>query len=72
MSTQITSNQIQLAYFFLSEPNQKNHFALGHSVLHKLEIVSLQLIFWSVAYDFLITCMDEKQTSSEGLKLKFG
>lgn len=42
------------------------------SLLHKLEIVGIRLIFWSVAYDFLIACMDEKQTSSEGLKLKFG
>ena len=41
-------------------------------LLPKLEIVGIWLIFWSVAYDFLITCMDEKQTSSEGLKLKFG
>ena len=32
MSTQITSNQIQFAYLPLSGPNQKNYFALGHSV----------------------------------------
>ena len=32
MNTQIISNQIWFAYFFLSGPNQKNHFALGHSV----------------------------------------
>ena len=44
----------------------------SYYLLHKIEIVGRRLIFWSVAYDFLIACMDEKQTSSEGLKLKFG
>ena len=33
MSTQITSNQIWFAYFPLSGPTLKNHFALGHCVL---------------------------------------
>ena len=32
MSTSQTSSIISLVYFFLSEPNQKNHVALGHPV----------------------------------------
>ena len=41
MNTQIISNQIWFAYFFLSGPNQKNHFALGHSVLLCINISSV-------------------------------
>ena len=43
MSTQITSNQIQFAYLPLSGPNQKNHFALGHSVSTYLVLVPTRI-----------------------------
>ena len=44
MSTRITSNQFQFAYLPLSGPNQKNHFALGHSV-DKKRVLNLVTYF---------------------------
>ena len=39
---QLISNQIWFAYFFLSGPNQKKHFALGHSVCQQTTKVQNQ------------------------------